>query len=246
MTGETGQFIRGIPLTMISALVGSLLVAIFVSPLLSHRFLKAEDGAKERKEGRTIRLYAALLRRTLDHKLGFLLLAAIAFVSSVLFIPRLGLQFFPKAEKKWFLIEVTLPPGSNFDATSAMARDIEKILMGRQEVESTMVHIGEVGPRVYYNINFFRVKSQNRAQFFVHLKGDRKDLRADTVIRSLRPELSGLPGARIELKELEQGPPVGRPGGRQVQGGRSRCPEAAGGGVPLRAGGHPRRRGCLR
>jgi multidrug efflux pump subunit AcrB len=211
MTGETGQFIRGIPLTMISALAGSLLVATFVSPLLSHRFLKAEDGELERKEGRTIRVYAALLRRVLDHKTFFLILAAAAFVLSILFIPRLGLQFFPKAEKRWFLIDVTLPPGSNFDATSALAGDIERVLMGRQEVESVMAHLGGAGPRIYYNINFFRVTSPNRAQFFVRLKGTPKGIRADAVIRTLRPELAGLPGARIELKELEQGPPVGAP-----------------------------------
>jgi multidrug efflux pump subunit AcrB len=55
------------------------------------------------------------------------------------------------------------------------------------------------------------VKSQNRAQFFVHLKRNHKDIRADAFIQTLRPKLSRLPGARIELKELEQGPPVGAP-----------------------------------
>ena len=211
MTGETGQFIRGIPLTMISALVGSLLVAIFVSPLMGHRFLRPGTGDREQGEGRTLRVYAAVLRRALDHKWIFLILASTAFVFSVLFIPKLGLQFFPKAEKDWFLVEITLPPGSNFDATSALAGKIESTLLGCPEVESVMTHIGEVGPRIYYNINFFRVKSPNRAQLFVNLKRAGRDRTAASFITSLRPEISRIPGARIELKELEQGPPVGAP-----------------------------------
>lgn len=212
MTGEIGQFIRGIPLTMITALFGSLMVAIFVSPLLSHRFLKAGLVEKNHREGRIIRAYTFFLKTALNHKFLFLLLVLAAFFSSVAFIPRLGLQFFPKADKEFFLIEAELPEGSNFEATTTIAKKIEEILLARGEVESVMTHVGEEGPRIYYNINFFRIQSPNKAQLFVTLKGNNSNgLNTSGFISSVRPLVAKIPGVHVELSELEQGPPVGAP-----------------------------------
>ncbi|MBW1723208.1 MAG: efflux RND transporter permease subunit [Deltaproteobacteria bacterium] len=219
MTGETGQFIRGLPLTMIFALFGSLLVAVFVSPLMSHRFLKA-NGAPEEGGGSSLILkgYQAVLRWALSHKVIVSLLALAAFLASLYFIPKLGLQFFPKAEKDLFVIEAELPVGTNFDTTLNLARDIDKILLSKKEIKEVMTHIGGVGPRIYYNINFFRTKTPNRAQFFVTINREIPGITAAGVIRELRKELDRLPGVRIDLKELEQGPPVGAPVAVKIKG----------------------------
>jgi multidrug efflux pump subunit AcrB len=217
MTGDTGQFIRGIPLTMIFALIGSLLVAIFVSPLLSYRFLKSHDQ-KEAGENRTIRIYLCILRWSLNHKFLTLTLALTAFIGSLVFIPRLGLQFFPKAEKEIFIIEAALPKGTNIETTLELSRRIERLLLAREDIKDVMVHVGENGPRIYYNINFFRIKSPNKAQFFVTIKKGPKKLTTSRVIRELRPLLNRISGARIELKELEQGPPVGAPIAIKIKG----------------------------
>ncbi|MFC1532173.1 efflux RND transporter permease subunit [Thermodesulfobacteriota bacterium] len=210
MSGDTGQFIRGIPLTMIFALTGSLMVAIFVSPLLSYRFLKGNKGNHSR-EGRTIRVYLGILQWSLNHKILTLGLILSTFIASLVFIPRLGLQFFPKAEKDIFIIEVSMPRGTNIQTTSALAGRIEGILMEREDVADVMVHIGGNGPKIYYNINFVRSKSQGRAQFFVTIKREREGITTSRVIKELRRLFNEIPGARIELMELEQGPPVGAP-----------------------------------
>lgn len=217
MAGDTGDFIRGIPLTMISALFGSLLAAVFVSPLLSHRFLK-ENARKGVSENRTIRIYLAVLRWCLGHKVLTLSLALAAFLFSVFFIPRLGLQFFPKAEKPLFLIEAELPPGTRIGTTLALAERIERVLLGKEEIAEVMTHIGGNGARIYYNINFFRTREPNKAQFFVTIRETSNKVSAAEVIRALRPELNRIPGARIELKELEQGPPVGAPIAVKIKG----------------------------
>jgi multidrug efflux pump subunit AcrB len=217
MAGDTGQFIRGIPLTMIFALVGSLLVAIFVSPLLSYRFLK-ENNQKEDVEKNTIKIYIFILRWALNHKTLILLLSLAVFSGALLFIPRLGLQFFPKAEKNLFVIEASLPEGSNIDATLGLVKKIENRLMMEDLVEDVMVHVGGNGPRIYYNINYIRTKESNRAQFFVTIKPDMKNGGALNIIKRLRPGFSRIAGARIELQELEQGPPVGAPIAVKIKG----------------------------
>ncbi len=216
MSGDTGQFIRGIPVTIIFAIAGSLMVAVLVSPLMSHRFLK--PGGKGADDSSVIKAYGHILRFALDHKILTLGITVTAFLGSLLFIPRLGLQFFPKAEKEIFVIEAQLPQGANIETTLNLAERIERILLAREEVESVMTHVGQNGPRIYYNINFFRVKEPNKAQFFVTIKGDIRRVTTARVIKELRPLMTRLSGARIELKELEQGPPVGAPIAIKIKG----------------------------
>jgi multidrug efflux pump subunit AcrB len=81
-----------------------------------------------------------------------------------------------------------------------------------------MTHIGKNGPRIYYNINMFRPTQPNTAQFFVETKNDHKDLATTRIIGELRPMINRIPGARIELKELEQGPQVGAPIAIKIKG----------------------------
>jgi multidrug efflux pump subunit AcrB len=216
MSGDTGQFIRGIPLTIIFAIAGSLMVAVLVSPLMSHRFLK--PGRKDGGDSPVIRFYVRILRFALDHKILTLSVTVMAFIGSLVFIPRLGLQFFPKAEREVFVIDVQLPQGANMETTLNLATRIEKILLAKEEVETVMTHVGQNGPRIYYNINFFRIKEANRAQFFVTIKRNKRGVTAARVIEELRPMLTRLSGGRIELKELEQGPPVGAPIAIKIKG----------------------------
>jgi multidrug efflux pump len=216
MSGDTGQFIRGIPLTIIFAIAGSLMVAVLASPLMSYRFLK--PGRKDGGDSPVIRFYARILRFALDHKILTLSVTVMAFIGSLVFIPRLGLQFFPKAEREVFVIDVQLPQGANMETTLNLARRIEKILLAKEEVETVMTHVGQNGPRIYYNINFFRIKEANRAQFFVTIKRNKRGVTAARVIEELRPMLTRLSGGRIELKELEQGPPVGAPIAIKIKG----------------------------
>jgi multidrug efflux pump subunit AcrB len=217
MSGDIGQFIRGIPLTVIFALTGSLLVAVFVSPLLSHRFLKRNHHEAKGNRG-LIKGYLRVLRWSLDHKWLTLTLALTAFLGSLVFIPRLGLQFFPKAEKEILIVEVSLPQGTNIDTTLDLAKGLEELLMSRDEVEKVMTHVGGNGPKIYYNLNIVRTKEPHKAQLFVTIKNDRKGITTAGLVRDLRPLLSRIPGADIELKELEQGPAVGAPVAIKIRG----------------------------
>lgn len=217
MSGDTGQFIRGIPLTIIFALTGSLLVAVFVSPLLSFRFLK-ENNHKEADKKRIITVYTYILRWGLQHKTLTLLSALIAFLSALMLIPRLGLQFFPKAEKDLFIIEASLPQGTHIDATLELVKRIERRLKREQDIVDVMTHVGGNGARIYYNINFVQSRATNQAQFFVTLKPGLRNGGAADIIKRLRPDFSGIAGAKIDLLELEQGPPVGAPIAIKIKG----------------------------
>ena len=136
MPDETGAFIKAMPVTVISALAASLLIAITLTPFLASLILKErkegtlpnEDTvAKKTAKGegtfafRQMQRFVqgpyrkvinwALRNRTLT--LGF---AALSFVGSMMLFPLVGVSFFPKAEKPLFRITVNLPKGSNIDA----------------------------------------------------------------------------------------------------------------------------------
>ena len=192
-------------------------MAIFVSPLLSHRFLK-ENNQKEAGEKRIIKIYLYILQWSLHHKTITLFLALIAFVGALWFIPRLGLQFFPKAEKDIFHIEASLPQGTHINETLNLTKRIEERLMKDDQIEDVMAHVGGNGARIYYNVNFMPERASNRTQFFVTTKPGLKNGGTADIIMQLRPEFSRIPGAKIELKEFEQGPPVGAPIAIKIKG----------------------------
>ncbi len=66
--------------------------------------------------------------------------------------------------------------------------------------------------------NFIQTKETNRAQLFVTVKPGSKDKGTSAIIKKLRPEFSQIPGAKIDLQELEQGPPVGAPIAIKIKG----------------------------
>ena len=77
-------------------------------------------------------------------------------------------------------------------------------------------NIGRGNPRIYYNVIPENQKS-NHAQVFVELK--KYDLnRFRRLLDDLRTKFAAYPGAKIEVKEFEQGPPVEAPVAIRIMG----------------------------
>ena len=220
MAEETGEFIRAIPYTVSFALLASLLVAMTVTPLLSHRFLK-----KSRRKGLLVRAiswfiaraYARFLRIALRRRAIVLIITFAIFAGSLSMVPRLGIQFFPKAERPQFLIDIRTPRGYTLDATDRMTRRVEKTLRTESSVLNFATNLGKGNPTIYYNV-WRQGEATNYAQILVNLKTDPGALTAPEMIERLRGTFGDEVEARIEIREFEQGPPVGAPVAIRVSG----------------------------
>lgn len=214
MQDITGDFIRSMPITVVYTLTASLLIALTLTPYLSSKFLKIEKVMKENKVQRLLNYiiqspYRRTLHYSLTHHRLILFITAGIFVLSLALFPLVGISFFPKAEKPQFVINIDTPKGTNLDRTDEVARHVESALDSRSEIKHYATNIGHGNPRIYYNI-ISKSERSTHAQIFVQLKNN--DLTMITnLIAELRQTFSRYPAAKIEIKELEQGPPVEAP-----------------------------------
>lgn len=211
----SGDFIRSMPLTVIFTLTASLFIALTLTPLLSTRILPSAEKSRQNKllehferfiENRYRKWLAFALKKP-----GLIIgLAILLFVGSLSLFPLIGVSLFPKAEKKQFFININLPKGSSIHETDRVVRNVEKRLQSREEPDRYAANIGRQNPRIYYNVISLHQQS-NIGQLLVNLKETVSRKQMAQMIQDLRADFARYPGAKIEIKELEQGPPVNAP-----------------------------------
>jgi multidrug efflux pump subunit AcrB len=102
-----------------------------------------------------------------------------------------------------------MPKGTNLDKTNAVAKEVESIIRANSASATYATNVGRGNPRIYYNIISKR-ETSHYAQLFVQQPDGDMDKMA-SLIASLRDTLTQIPGARIEVKEFAQGPPLEAP-----------------------------------
>jgi len=214
MQNITGDFVRSMPATVVYTLSASLLISLTLTPFLSSKFIRVNGGARESRFQKAMAsfidtIYGPFLRKALRHPKRVLLVTAVVFLSSLAIFPFIGVTFFPKAEKPQFVINVDLPEGTSHDRTDEAVRYVESVLQARDEIKMVAANIGHGNPRIYYNVIPKNEKS-NHAQIFVAL--NTHDLKTfSNLIAELRAEFKRYAGAKIAVKEFEQGPPLEAP-----------------------------------
>jgi multidrug efflux pump subunit AcrB len=218
MPDKAGRFIQSMPVTVIYTLFASLCIALLLTPYLSKVFLKKTAGKTRKKRELNLKfllkhLIAGPYRKTLDFALrrrGLIILISLAMLGGSLLLFRfVGVSFFPKAEKPQFMIRISTPDGVNIDKTDEVASKVEDLLDTLEGVKHYATNVGHGNPRIYYNI-FPKRFERNFAEIFVELEEFEVD-QFDGMIMDLRNLFSDFPGARINVKEFEQGSPVEAP-----------------------------------
>jgi multidrug efflux pump subunit AcrB len=108
------------------------------------------------------------------------------------------------------MIEITTPLQSNLNYTNAITKEIEDELKKHREIEYFATNVGKGNPRVYYNV----IPENERtdfAQLFIQLHEDTSPSRKLEIIEELRGKWTPYPGAKVEVKNFEQGPPITAP-----------------------------------
>jgi multidrug efflux pump subunit AcrB len=214
LPGNAGKFIRAMPMTVVYTILASLLVSLTVIPFLASRLLRdggdAHGNVFLRALNRGIGAgYRPVLGRALARPRLTVAAAGVFFLATLALVPAVGFSLFPKAGTPQFLVDVETPDGSSLAATDRAARFVERELAARPEVRGVLANVGQGNPRVYYNVTP-RNENNSVAQLFVLLK-EFDPARTPLLYDSLRARFAAYPGARIELKEFENGPPLDAP-----------------------------------
>ncbi|MFM8587352.1 MAG: efflux RND transporter permease subunit [Bacteroidota bacterium] len=218
----SGEFIRSLPLAVISSVTASLLVSLTIIPFLSSRILKTHANPEGNIFLRVLKKlisgsYARLLDYSLKHPIITLLSAILLFIASLGVFGIIGFRLFPTSEKPQFLVNINMSLQSNLENTNATTTRVEQQLLQEPQVEYVTTNIGKGNPRIYYNEIPANEKS-DFAQLYVQLKKDVSPKEKRALIEQFREQFMKISGARIEVKDFEQGPPVEAPVAIRISG----------------------------
>jgi multidrug efflux pump subunit AcrB len=211
----SGDFIRGLPMAVISAVLASMVVSLTIIPFLGSVLLRSHHNPKGNFFMRVLKrlisgTYARVLEGALHHPIITLLVAAGLFVGAIMLFPVIGFSLFPASEKPQFLVNVTTPLQSHLGQTDTLTRKVEKVLSAHPSIDYWATNVGHGNPRIYYNV----IPQNERPDFseiFVQLNPHTQVDEKRKIIEDLREQFDGFAGAKIEVKDFEQGPPVEAP-----------------------------------
>ncbi len=210
-----GKFIRVLPATVVTTILGSLLIALFIIPFIASRVLQpADEAGGNRFLQRLMGLIERWYRPALEYCLARPRSTAVVAIGgslllTALLVPVVGSSLFPKSNAPMFLVKVETPNGSSLAATDAALRFVESKLAAMPEVQSYFSNLGHGNPQIYYN-HLPRQDAANFAELFVQLKA--YSTRATpSMLEVLRKELAQYPNARIYVDEFINGPPITAP-----------------------------------
>jgi len=201
LTGVTGVFFRSLALTMAVALLTSLVLALFFTPVLAQRFVAAsprqnpgkveeeEHGGRFLKRG--IALYERLLELALRHTRWVLVVIAGLLVIAYLVYRLLGSEFLPAFDEGAFILDYVAPPGASLLETDRILQHVERLLKETPDVESFSRRTG-------MQLGLAGVTEPNTGDFAVKLRA--KHRASEQVTSELRQKIeSSEPALRVEF-----------------------------------------------
>ena len=215
LPGTPGKFIRVLPMAVVTTIIGSLLLALFIIPFLASRVLEEESQSHEnpflkRVMGVIHNYYRPALHWCLARpKLTVIAAIGGSLLLSALLVPLLGSSLFPKADTPQFLIQVESPNGTSLAETDRALTFVEAELQRMPEIKSWFSNLGHGNPQIYYN-HIQRNDAANYAEVFVQLKEYDTDVTPEK-LGALRARLARYPGAHIYVHEFANGPPISAP-----------------------------------
>ncbi len=242
MSGPMGRFFSIIPKTVAFALIASLFEAFVILPAhamhlkpgkrdeadavrrpwFGRRAVESVRGAAGRG-GVLLRAYSAVLKVCLTVPWVTLLVMLLMGIVAAFALGRVPVHLFP-SEYQQFFVNVTLPPGAPLSETEALVDRVDQEIwkLSPDLVESSLVTVG-----MYFDWNYRPQPGSHYGQLLVAAGSIEKikarygqDGGTKDVMEEVRRRLAALDLGRasVEVVELNDGPPIGRPIAVRIRG----------------------------
>jgi heavy metal efflux system protein len=144
LQGMEGKMFSPLAMTVAIALLSSLLLSIFVIPVLCFALLAPETG--ESPVLRVMRRgYVPALAWTTRHRLAVLIAGGALVTAAMALAPRLGTEFLPIMDEGAFDMDVQMLPGVALDKALDTTLEIERRLKRFPELETVVSRTGQTG-----------------------------------------------------------------------------------------------------
>ena len=203
LDGVAGVFFRALALTMVIALLTSLLLAITLIPALAAWWLPNPQRVENINSGLTqqpkppnwfaslLRLYEHILHTSLNSAKTMLIACSLILALGCWLYLQLESEFLPFMDEGGFVLDYHAPWGTSLSETDRQLKQAESILRAVPELES---YSRRTGARLALGIS-----QAHKGDFLVKLKASRQR-KTDEVVADLRKQLNiAVPGLEWEF-----------------------------------------------
>ncbi|WP_053368886.1 efflux RND transporter permease subunit [Bacillus sp. FJAT-27245] len=180
--GQIGELFLPFALTIVFALMASLLVAVTLVPMLAHSLFKKGVGMKhsEEKPGILAGTYKKILEWSLNHKIVTFGMAVLLLAGSFLLVPKIGVSFIPSEEEKMAILTFNPAPGQTLEQVADTAAKANDFLLERKDVQTVQYSAGGRNP--------MNPGASNQAMFFVKYDNKTEDFESEKerVVKALQ------------------------------------------------------------
>lgn len=202
--GLSGRIFQQFGWTTSVAVIGSLLVARLIAPMLCAYLLRSPSYEHQYRldEGMLGRRYLGLVLWCLAHPGKTYLTALAFFFVSFMLAVELPFDFIPAEDSHEITVNVTVPPGATIANTMSVVEAARQVAMKEPEVKSIFSSIG-IGEQLGGN-NFGGIGEVDTGVMILSLNTSR-DRKRQKVEETLRSSFSRIPGARFSIGSGDSG-----------------------------------------
>ncbi|WP_208734396.1 efflux RND transporter permease subunit [Sphingobacterium siyangense] len=204
-----GEFIRSLPMAIITSVLASMVVALTLVPFLGSKMLKTHTHSGGNFFLKNLQKFLTFCYKDIMPwalkwpKVTIGISIVLSFFAFFLFT-QTGFKLFPTSEKPMFLINVKMPLQANILESDRVTKIVEEELKNHPEIVYYTSNVGKGNPQIYYNVHQQDVKP-DFAQIFVQLDDEADPIAKGKLIEKLRTKFKEFPYAKIEVKDFEQG-----------------------------------------
>lgn len=199
ISGVTGGFFKALAITIVAALLVSLLYARFVVPLLSAYWLRDKDAEAAERAGGFMGKLASIydsagLRVSRRPGLFAGVVAGALAIAGLLAWSHVPSGFMPNMDEGGFVLDYKAQPGAALTDTDRLLRQVETIITSTPEVASYSRRTGlQLGGGL---------TEADEGDYFIRLKsGSRRS--SEAVMAEIRQKIeTRVPGLQVELIQL--------------------------------------------
>lgn len=204
LQGVEGKTFRPLAYSVALAMLGSLVFAVFLAPVLSDIFMrrpKKQSGGRENNENAMVRflmkMYRPLVTFFVKRRSLAVGLATILMITGLAIFPRLGSEFTPTLQEGTIVMRLTMAPSISLTESTRITQVAERRLMKIPEVTGVVTRIGrgEVGAHT---------DPVNSAEMYVLLKPKEEWRSAETqqeLEEVIREGVGEIPGVLVNFTQ---------------------------------------------
>ncbi|MCD6566302.1 MAG: efflux RND transporter permease subunit [Bacteroidales bacterium] len=199
--GASGELFKDEAWTVAFSLLSSLLIAIFLIPMLYHLVFKNRLSPPF---GKSVKFtaYGKFLKKALKYKLFVILGAALLIGTAVLIFPKVGTEFMPKADVREFDVEINLPEGTRLERTESTIANMELVLQDLLEGQEYELY-SHIGPETILTGDEQAIFTNENSGYMKIKLGENAKYTSNHLIETIDKVFADIPGLEINYIQDE-------------------------------------------